>query len=143
MTIASIANATFFENRDTTLEPTMIYPGEGPNLVIHAGEFPSLSTSRQSSGTRPTRRRSTKTKFNAPLMLIASPPIFERNRATVILTHGFPNLANPGGRKRRYLVASDLSKESSYAIEWAIGTLLRDGDELILVFVMETESKRK
>lgn len=42
---------------------------------------------------------------------------------------------------RRYLVACDLSEESVYAIEWAIGTVLRDGDEAIVVSVIETDTK--
>lgn len=50
-----------------------------------------------------------------------------------------------GIRKKRkgktYVVASDLSEESYYAIEWAIGTVLRSGDELLFVTVMETDSK--
>ena len=39
------------------------------------------------------------------------------------------------------MVASDLSEESSYALQWAIGTILRDGDELLFVTVLETEEK--
>ena len=41
------------------------------------------------------------------------------------------------------MVASDLSEESSYALQWAIGTILRDGDELLFVTVLETEEKRE
>ena len=44
-------------------------------------------------------------------------------------------------RRRTYMVASDLSEESSYALQWAIGTILRDGDELLFVTVLETEEK--
>ena len=44
-------------------------------------------------------------------------------------------------KKRRYVVASDLSEESRYAVEWGIGTVLRDGDEMWLVTVVENESK--
>ena len=35
-------------------------------------------------------------------------------------------------REKRYLVASDLSDESIYAIEWTIGTVMRDGDSVRL-----------
>lgn len=31
-------------------------------------------------------------------------------------------------RQRKYLVSSDLSPQATYAMEWAIGTVLRDGD---------------
>ncbi|CEP19278.1 hypothetical protein [Parasitella parasitica] len=33
-------------------------------------------------------------------------------------------------RPKSYLVACDFSKESLYAIEWTMGTMMRDGDEL-------------
>jgi hypothetical protein len=33
-------------------------------------------------------------------------------------------------RQRKYLVSSDLSPQATYAMEWAIGTVLRDGDTL-------------
>ncbi|PAV16907.1 adenine nucleotide alpha hydrolase [Pyrrhoderma noxium] len=46
-----------------------------------------------------------------------------------------------GRRPRKYVVATDLSPESNYALEWGIGTVLRDGDEMILISVNETESK--
>jgi nucleotide-binding universal stress UspA family protein len=39
------------------------------------------------------------------------------------------------------VVASDLSDESRYAVEWGIGTVLRDGDEMLIVSVSENDSK--
>jgi hypothetical protein len=33
-------------------------------------------------------------------------------------------------RQRKYLVSSDLSPQATYAMEWAIGTVLREGDIL-------------
>ena len=43
-------------------------------------------------------------------------------------------------RQRSYLVASDLSDEAVYALEWTIGTILRDGDTLLALYVIEDES---
>lgn len=40
-------------------------------------------------------------------------------------------------RLRRYLVATDLSDEALYALEWTIGTILRDGDTLYIVYAIE------
>jgi hypothetical protein len=86
--------------------------------------------------------------------------IIGSNSCTIFLDHGDPlGVAATKQRTRKYLVASDLSDESLYAIEWsqfvqmsmellvdisstAIGTVLRDGDTCIIVSVMETESKR-
>ncbi|KAI8628461.1 adenine nucleotide alpha hydrolases-like protein [Xylariaceae sp. FL1651] len=43
-------------------------------------------------------------------------------------------------RLRKYLVATDLSDESTHALEWAIGTVLRDGDTLIAMYCMDEET---
>ncbi|PWY74437.1 hypothetical protein BO70DRAFT_106957 [Aspergillus heteromorphus CBS 117.55] len=43
-------------------------------------------------------------------------------------------------RQRKYLVATDLSEESVYALEWTIGTILRDGDTMFAVCAMHDES---
>ena len=41
---------------------------------------------------------------------------------------------------RKYLVATDLSEESTHALEWAIGTVLRDGDTLIAIYCVDEEA---
>lgn len=43
-------------------------------------------------------------------------------------------------RQRKYLVATDLSDESVYALEWTIGTILRDGDTLFAVYAVDEET---
>ncbi|KAI1815952.1 adenine nucleotide alpha hydrolases-like protein [Poronia punctata] len=43
-------------------------------------------------------------------------------------------------RLRKYLVATDLSDESTHALEWAIGTVLRDGDTLIAMYCLDEEA---
>ncbi|PKX99127.1 universal stress protein family domain protein [Aspergillus novofumigatus IBT 16806] len=42
-------------------------------------------------------------------------------------------------RQRKYLVATDLSEESVYALEWTIGTILRDGDTMFAVCAVNEE----
>jgi len=75
------------------------------------------------------------------LTLTTSKPYYERNRCTIILEHGnYEKYSEGSNRPRVYLVASDLSEESQYALEWAIGTVLRDGDECIVVSVLEEEA---
>ncbi|GAA5927470.1 universal stress protein [Sporobolomyces koalae] len=130
--------------------PTMIYPGEGPNLLPMADPMtPTLSSSISSLPPRmnprtgmPPRRKSTKSSI-PKLELKTGRPTFEKNRCTVVLTHGNPAacLEESKRKKRTYLVASDLSEESLFAIQWAIGTVLREGDDCIIVSVMETDSK--
>lgn len=42
-------------------------------------------------------------------------------------------------RLRTYLVATDLSGEAAYALEWTIGTVLRDGDTVLAVYAVDEE----
>jgi nucleotide-binding universal stress UspA family protein len=44
-------------------------------------------------------------------------------------------------KPRKYLVATDLSDESTHALEWAIGTVLRDGDTLVAIYCVDEESE--
>ena len=61
-----------------------------------------------------------------------------------IIRGDFPQMqreAKEGLRRlRTYLVATDLSGEAAYALEWTIGTVLRDGDTLIAVYAVDEET---
>ena len=117
-----------------------------PATAASTGAAPASSVS--TAYRTPRRRKST---IKQDFQLVASRPSYERNRCSITLTHGDPeghmaSLREAGTDRRRsktYVVASDLSEESYYAIEWAIGTVLRNGDELLFVTVMETDSKRE
>lgn len=57
------------------------------------------------------------------LPLNISRPIYEENRCTIVIEHGHKEeVFKTRERTRLYLVASDLSEESLYAIKWTIGT---------------------
>jgi len=102
--------------------------GEGVNVVVPPEPyFPT--TLNHSSPRNPRRRKSTRAE---PLPLQTGRPVFQRDRCTISLTQGDPEraLKTSGRRPRRYVIASDLSDESRYAVEWGIGTVLRDGDEM-------------
>lgn len=96
----------------------MVYPGEGPNLLAQPPVIPP--------GPTPLRRKPTKSNKLEPLVLNAGRPVYEKNRCTVVLTHGDPEKVGAGRRRRKYLVASDLSEESLYAIEVSSPLLLLD-----------------
>ncbi|KAF7291589.1 Usp domain-containing protein [Mycena chlorophos] len=116
--------------------------GEGVNVVVPQDPyFPSsLSSTGSISGKRNPRRRKS-TRHHEPLELHTSRPVFQRDRCTITITQGDPD-GKLGDRKpKRYIVASDLSEESRYAVEWGIGTVIRDGDEMMIVNVMENENK--
>jgi hypothetical protein len=120
--------------------------GEGVNVVVPPEpyfpstlNYPSGGTGNSTRGKRnPRRRKSTR---HEPLPSQTSRPIFERDRCTIAIRQGNPEEKHADRRIRRYIVASDLSEESRYAVEWGIGTVLRDGDEMLIVTVVENESK--
>lgn len=107
--------------------------GEGPNVVVPPE--PMFPTSHYNIKKRQT--------LDSGLELITSRPSYARDRCTINLTHGDPDASLEESNKRlnRYVVLSDLSEESKYAVEWAIGTVARDGDEVFLISVKEDESK--
>lgn len=43
-------------------------------------------------------------------------------------------------RQRKYLVATDLSEESVYALEWTIGTVLREGDTMYAIYTIHEDA---
>lgn len=125
----------------TEPDPLEIYDplGEGVNVVVPPEPyFPT--TLNHTSARNPRRRKSTRPE---PLPLVTGRPVFQRDRCTIALTQGNPPrvLRESGRRPRRYVVASDLSDESRYAVEWGIGTVLRHGDEMLIVTVSENDSK--
>ncbi len=120
--------------------------GEGVNVVVPPEPyFPSTlnSYARSAGGTvkgkrNPRRRKSVR---HEPPPLQTSRPVFQRDRCTITITQGDPEAKLEGRRPKRYVVASDMSEESRYAVEWGIGTVIRDGDEMLIVTVVENESK--
>jgi hypothetical protein len=108
--------------------------GEGPNVVVPPE--PLFPTSYMFN----VKKRKT---LDSGLELVTSRPSYARDRCTINLTHGDPDASLEESNKRlnRYVVLSDLSEESKYAVEWAIGTVARDGDEVFLISVKEDESK--
>ncbi|KAI0059534.1 hypothetical protein BV25DRAFT_1918331 [Artomyces pyxidatus] len=112
--------------------------GEGVNVVVPPE--PYFPTTLNHTGRNPRRRKSTR---HEPLPLRTARPVFQRDRCTISITQGDPEtlLKETGRRPRRYVIASDMSDESRYAVEWGIGTVLKDGDEMLIVTVVESDSK--
>lgn len=102
--------------------------GEGVNVVIPPE--PYFPSTLNSSAHQPRRRKSTKTYTHDRLSVVTSRPVFQRDRCSIKLTQGDPNVALEKRKKRTYMLLSDMSDESRYAMEWGIGTVIRDGDEL-------------
>lgn len=43
-------------------------------------------------------------------------------------------------RERKYLVATDLSDEAAHAMEWTVGTVLRDGDTMLAIYCVDEDT---
>ncbi|KAG7088502.1 hypothetical protein E1B28_012489 [Marasmius oreades] len=115
--------------------------GEGVNVVLPPEPyFPTtLNASTAPRGRRIKRKKSV--RHHEPLPLKTSRPHFQRDRCTITLTQGDPEGKLEGRKKKMYVVGSDLSEESRYAVEWGIGTVLRDGDEMLIVTVVENDAR--
>ncbi|KAK3402201.1 hypothetical protein B0T20DRAFT_133986 [Sordaria brevicollis] len=86
-------------------------------------------------------KRAQKLSF-AMTQIISQPEV---HRTIQIITRGeFSKLVqetqDEHNHPRKYLVATDLSEESTHALEWAIGTVLRDGDTLIAIYCVDEET---
>jgi hypothetical protein len=80
------------------------------------------------------------------LVFSENPSIIEQSNKLVVVQYygagrsGVMPFAYRQTRKTKsYLVACDFSKESTYAIEWTMGTMMRDGDELHIAAVINRE----
>ncbi|KAI6035827.1 hypothetical protein EDC04DRAFT_2179583 [Pisolithus marmoratus] len=116
--------------------------GEGVNVIIPPEPYFPSTLNRTSFSSSRGKRGAPKRKKSRPhelLPLSTSRPLFQRDRCTITIVQGDPNTSER--RKKTYVVASDLSEESRYAVEWGIGTVLRDGDEMLIVTVVENENK--
>ncbi|KAI8149058.1 hypothetical protein BJV82DRAFT_708897 [Fennellomyces sp. T-0311] len=74
--------------------------------------------------------------------LVFTEPVVSKNPDRVHMTQFYgKSIEQPTLRhkSRLYLVACDFSKESHSAMEWTMGTIMRDGDELHLVTVVSQE----
>ena len=114
---------------DAGMDPDPL--GEGVNVIVPPEPYFPSTLNRTSYTSMKGKRGSSKRKksrHHETLPLQTSRPIFQRDRCTITLTQGNPEASER--RRRMYIVASDLSEESRYAVEWGIGTVIRDGDHL-------------
>ncbi|KAK4230127.1 hypothetical protein QBC38DRAFT_55547 [Podospora fimiseda] len=85
-------------------------------------------------------KRAQKLSF-ATTQIITNP---DTNRTIQIITRGdYAKLVQDAEEEhrppRKYLVATDMSDESTHALEWAIGTVLRDGDTLLCIYCVDED----
>ena len=133
------------------LEPTVTITGPGGERLLYrkSGVHPNTNYD-QSASRNASPTTSDSDEMNdirrAQKMQINSSPVDSSIPHRVIRTiirGDFAKMqeeAEEGSRRlRTYLVATDLSGEAAYALEWTIGTVLRDGDTLLAVYAVDEE----
>ncbi|KAI9811248.1 MAG: hypothetical protein M1827_005580 [Pycnora praestabilis] len=140
-------------NVKSLLEPTMLVAGPGGERlpVKKQGVHPSASFDSPASGVNTPHdsdNEEMKEIRKAQNMSVVSSIIHstpESHRAVRTIHRGdFSKMeeeAKEGIRRQRtYVVATDLSDEAAHALEWTIGTVLRDGDTLYAIYAVDQET---
>lgn len=73
------------------------------------------------------------------LLVFSDRPLVEKTNDKVVVTNYYGRTENSKHGKRQYFAACDFSPESFYAMEWVMGTMMRDGDVLHIVTVINRE----
>ncbi|CAO3691215.1 unnamed protein product [Rhizopus stolonifer] len=100
---------------------------------------------------RPKSLRSLPFDTRADLLVFADEPNTSQSSDRIIVkSHYGAGLSGqldeelrPTRSSRAYLIACDFSEESIYAVDWAMGSMLRDGDTLHVVTVIKRKEKAK
>jgi hypothetical protein len=107
-----------------------------PKRVFPSSNFDSSrpnSTDGGSGSDAPAANKEDEARKQARLAIHEGEIISSPDRTVMTIIRGeFLTMQKAGEfkRQRKYLVCSDLSPQAFYAMEWAIGTVLREGDTL-------------
>jgi hypothetical protein len=88
-------------------------------------------------------------KYRPEVLVCQEPEIVrQEDRITTTLRYGYVDKASmpdilpgPPRRVRTYLIMCDFSDESFHAMEWAMGTMLRNNDELHILTVINKDDE--
>ncbi|KAL8757584.1 MAG: hypothetical protein Q9199_002115 [Rusavskia elegans] len=119
-----------------TVKKGPVHPNTNFDRVGSRGVSPNLSDSEE---LRDIRHAQSLAIYASPIDNI-TPQRVIRN----ILRGDYRGIQDEAKAKRRktrtYFVATDLSEEAAYALEWTIGTVLRDGDTLLAIYAIDEET---
>lgn len=135
-----------------TSEPTVTITGPGgEKITVKKGPVhPNTNYDRAASrGVSPNLSDSEELrdiKHAQSLAIWASPidNITPRRVIRTILRGDYRGIQEEAKAKKRklrtYFVATDISEEAKYALEWTIGTVLRDGDTLLAIYAVNEDT---
>ncbi|KAI8079834.1 uncharacterized protein BX664DRAFT_341573 [Halteromyces radiatus] len=140
------------EDEEDLIQQERLWQTTEANKHIPFTQDMTPDTSSPSSKKSQLRRASTtkrKGERGKQLLVFSEPSLIQKNdRYIVTMMYGAGSTGTmlldeedmtPRRRSRAYMVACDFSDESFYAMEWVMGTMMRDGDELHIVAAVNRE----
>jgi len=133
-----VINITDADGKPTTPKRTGVHPNTSFDQGSHSGVSTPMDSDTEADLSDLRRAQ----RLAMSVSPVHSTP--EAHRCVKQIIRGeysrFLEEAEQGLRRQRvYLVATDLSDEAAYALEWTIGTVLRDGDTLLAVYAVDEE----
>ncbi|KAI8636393.1 hypothetical protein BD408DRAFT_93646 [Parasitella parasitica] len=116
------------------------------NRFIPANPAPAQATQQQQRF-RSKSLRSQSLSTRRQLLVFADKPTITKKPDRIIVSNHYgagpqgslSSDLKPSRKSRSYLVACDFSDESFHAVEWTMGTMMRDGDKLYIVTAVNRE----
>lgn len=106
----------------------------------------TTTTNKAAMGRNKSLRSQSVSTRRALLVFSDNPTVTKKSDRIIVHNHygagpkgALENDLKPKRRSRSYLVACDFSEESFHAIEWTMGTMMRDGDKLYVVTAVNRE----
>ncbi len=124
--------------RKSKVRPNTSFTDDSRNATPRTSE--DESDPHEASATASKGPNQKKAKKN--LEIVASARVDADDRLICSLVRGDHEAAVASAKRTRtYLVAVDLSNESKYALEWTVGTVLRNGDTMRIVDAIERDDR--
>jgi len=115
-----------------------------PKRIIPASNFDDNSRPGSTDGGSGTEGKEDEVHKLARSAIHEGPILTSPDRTVMKIYRGeYLELEKKGDfkRQRKYFVCSDLSPQATYAMEWAVGTVLREGDTLYLAQAMTKDEE--
>ncbi|EPS37321.1 hypothetical protein H072_9011 [Dactylellina haptotyla CBS 200.50] len=130
----------------TVSPPTQTQQNTNRNIIHPNTNFDTrshLSTPFSSDAEADSKDIKRASRLTMSISPVISNPETHRVARTIIRGDATGIQSDPGSGRRKqrsYLVATDLSAEAAHALEWTIGTVLRDGDMLLAIYAIDEEN---
>ncbi|KAI9496284.1 hypothetical protein BDB00DRAFT_869582 [Zychaea mexicana] len=128
----------YYEDDLALRDPELFRTTELNRQIILDEQQQQQQQQQQQDGYTPQRKKSVAAIMTRPPELVFSDPpttVTEPDRIIVTFHYG-QKPDKPVVKSRKYMMACDFGEESMYAMNWALGTMLRDGDQVHVATVV-------